>query len=52
MTLEEWFGAQLPRLLRFTTALCGGPDPAEEVLQDVGIKVMRRWDTLRDLEAP
>lgn len=52
MTFEEWFGAQLPRLLRFTTVLCGGPDPAEEVLQDVAIKAMRRWDTLRDLEHP
>lgn len=52
MTFEEWFGAQLPRLLRFTTVLCGGPDPAEEVLQDVAIKAMRRWDTLQDLEHP
>ena len=52
MTFEEWFGAQLPRLLRFTTVLCGGPDPAEEVLQDVAIKAMRRWDSLRELEHP
>ena len=52
MTFEEWFGAQLPQLVRFTTVLCGGPDPAEEVLQDVAIKAMRRWDTLRDLDHP
>lgn len=52
MTFEEWFGAQLPRLLRFTTVLCGGPDPAEEVLQDVAIKAMRRWETLRGLDHP
>jgi RNA polymerase sigma-70 factor (sigma-E family) len=52
MTFEEWFGAQLPRLVRFTTMLCGGPDPAEEVLQDVALKAHRRWDTLRDLDHP
>jgi RNA polymerase sigma-70 factor (sigma-E family) len=52
MTFEEWFGAQLPRLLRFTTVLCGGPDPAEEVLQDVAIKALRRWDSLKELEYP
>ena len=52
MTFEEWFGAQLPRLLRFTTVLCGGPDPAEEVLQEVALKAHRRWDTLRDLDHP
>ena len=52
MTFEEWFGTQLPRLLRFTTVLCGGPDPAEEVLQHVALKALRRWDSLRDLEHP
>ena len=52
MTFEEWFGTQLPRLLRFTTVLCGGPDPAEEVLQDVALKAHRRWDTLKDLDHP
>ena len=52
MTFEEWFAAQLPRLLRFTTVLCGGPDPAEEVLQEVALKAHRRWDTLRDLDHP
>jgi RNA polymerase sigma-70 factor (sigma-E family) len=50
MTFEEWFGAQLPRLVRFTTVLCGGPDPAEEVLQEVALKAHRRWETLRDLD--
>jgi RNA polymerase sigma-70 factor (sigma-E family) len=52
MTFEEWFGAQLPRLLRFTTVLCGSPDPAEEVLQEVALKAHRRWDTLQHLDHP
>jgi DNA-directed RNA polymerase specialized sigma24 family protein len=52
MTFEEWFGAQLPRLVRFTTVLCGGPDPAEEVLQEVALKAHRRWERLRDLDHP
>ena len=44
MTFDEWFGGQLPALVRFTTVLCGGPDPAEEVLQDVAIKAHKHWD--------
>jgi RNA polymerase sigma-70 factor (sigma-E family) len=52
MDFAEWFAGQLPKLLRFTTALCGGPDPAEEVLQDVAIKAHRRWNTIKDLEHP
>jgi RNA polymerase sigma-70 factor (sigma-E family) len=52
MDFEAWFSGQLPQLLRFTTALCGGPDPAEEVLQDVAIKAHRRWNTIKDLEHP
>jgi RNA polymerase sigma-70 factor (sigma-E family) len=52
MDFAEWFAGQLPKLLRFTTALCGGPDPAEEVLQEVAIKAHRRWNTIKDLEHP
>ncbi len=52
MNFDEWFGARLPALVRFTTVLCGGPDPAEEVLQDVAVKAHKRWDSLRDLEYP
>lgn len=42
----------MPRLLRFATVLCGGPDPAEDLLQDVAIKAHRRWANLRELEHP
>jgi RNA polymerase sigma-70 factor (sigma-E family) len=52
MDFAEWFAGELPKLLRFTTALCGGPDPAEEVLQEVAIKAHRRWNTIKDLEHP
>lgn len=52
MTFEEWLQAELPRLLRFADVLCGGPDPAEEVVQDVAIKVHARWSKISRLEFP
>ncbi len=52
MTFDEWFGARLPALVRFSTVLCGGPDPGEEVLQDVAVKAHKRWDMLRTLDHP
>ena len=50
MTFEDWLAAELPRLLRFADVLCGGPDPAEEVVQDVAIKVHTRWAKISGLE--
>ncbi|WP_375424533.1 SigE family RNA polymerase sigma factor [uncultured Friedmanniella sp.] len=49
---EQELGALLPGLLRFATVLCGGPDPAEEVLQDVVVKAHARWGRIRDLDHP
>lgn len=50
MTFEAWLTEQLPGLLRFTQVVCGGPDPAEEVVQDVAVKVHARWSRIRGLE--
>lgn len=50
MTFEAWLAEQLPGLLRFAQVVCGGPDPAEEVVQDVAVKVHARWARIRDLE--
>lgn len=49
---ERELGALLPGLLRFATVLCGGPDPAEEVLQDVAVKAHSRWARIRELDHP
>ena len=47
---EEWLGAELPRLLRFAAVLCAGRDPAEEIVQDVAVKVHARWNRIGALE--
>ncbi len=52
MSFEEWFRPQLPRLVRFATVLCGGPDPAEEVVQEVAIRAHARWDKIARLDHP
>lgn len=50
MTFEQWLAAELPRMLRFAVVLCGGRDPAEEVVQDVAVKVHARWPKIEGLE--
>jgi RNA polymerase sigma-70 factor (sigma-E family) len=52
MTFEEWFGPQLPRLLRFATVLCSGHQVAEDVVQDVAIKAHARWSRIESLQHP
>ncbi len=52
MTFEDWLQAELPRLLRFADVLCGGADPAEEIVQDVAIKVHARWSKISQLDYP
>ena len=50
LAFEDWLSAELPRLLRFAVVLCAGRDPAEDVVQDVAVKVHRRWDEVVLLE--
>jgi hypothetical protein len=47
---EEWFGEELPQLLRFATVLCGSSDLAQDLVQDVAIKVQQRWLKLSQLD--
>ena len=51
MEFEEWLKSNLTWLSRLATALCGA-DVAEDIAQDVAIKVERRWRTIRDLDHP
>lgn len=51
MIFEDWLRSSLPALLRYSTVLCG-PGLAEEIVQDVAIKVHDQWSTIVDLEQP
>lgn len=50
MRFEEWFSQELQRLLRLATVLCGSPDLAQDLVQDVALKVEQRWSKLSGLE--
>ena len=50
MTFEEWIGRELPQLLRFATILSGASDLAEDLVQDVVVKVQQRWSTVSRLD--
>jgi RNA polymerase sigma-70 factor (sigma-E family) len=51
MTFEEFAAARVSALLRTAGALSGDPGLAEDLVQNVLIKVHRRWDHLASLEA-
>lgn len=50
LAFEAWLGAELPRLLGFAVVLCAGRDPAEEIVQDVAMKVHARWGRIVELD--
>lgn len=52
MTFEEYVAARLPVLLRQATVLAGDAHVAEDVVQDVLIKVQPRWERIRELDMP
>ena len=50
MEFEEWFRRELPRLLRLATVLCGSPDAAQDLVQDVVVRVEQRWAKVSKLD--
>lgn len=52
MTFDEFSRSQLPALLRFAKVLCVDRGTAEDVVQEVLIKVYARWVTIGDLDEP
>jgi RNA polymerase sigma-70 factor (sigma-E family) len=50
MTFEQYATARLPVLLRTARAICGDADLAEDVLQDVLIKVHAGWARIGELD--
>lgn len=54
MTLEEYARQRLPALLRTATAICADPALAEEIVQDVFVKLNAVWnrvDAIDDIDA-
>lgn len=49
-TFEGYARAQLPRLLRTATAICGDQHLAEEIVQDLLEKLSTRWESVRQVQ--
>jgi RNA polymerase sigma-70 factor (sigma-E family) len=49
---ETFVRAQLPRLLRYATMLTGEREQAADLVQDVLVKVYRRWSRITDTDHP
>ncbi len=49
---ENFARAQLPRLLRYATMLTGEREQAADLVQDVLVKVYRRWSRISDADHP
>jgi len=52
VTFDDWAITRLDPLLRFATVLCGSGSLAEDVVQDVLIKALGRWDTIQAADRP
>jgi RNA polymerase sigma-70 factor (sigma-E family) len=52
MTFEEFARARLPAVLAFATVLSGQRATAEDLAQEVLIRVHARWDTIGQLDRP
>ena len=52
MTFEEFAAGQLPGLLRFAAVLAGDRDLAEDLAQEVLIRVHARWRRIGSLDRP
>jgi DNA-directed RNA polymerase specialized sigma24 family protein len=50
MTFEEFTRVDLPALARFAKVLCVDRGTAEDVLQEVLLRVHTRWATIGDSE--
>lgn len=52
MTFEEFVAARLAALVRFATALTGEPYLAQDIVQDVMVKMHARWRRVSALDQP
>lgn len=51
-SFDAFVAERLDRLLRFATALTCDPHLAQDVVQDVLLRVQHRWARIRELDAP
>jgi len=49
---EDFVAARLPAVLRYATALTGSPQLAEDVVQEVLVRVQARWRRIGAVERP
>jgi DNA-directed RNA polymerase specialized sigma24 family protein len=52
VTFQEFAAARLPAVLAFAAVLTGQRATAEDIAQEVLIRVYARWDTIGDLDRP
>ncbi len=52
VTFEDFVVARGPSLVRFTHALCGDRQLAEDLVQEVLVKTHRRWDKIHGRPEP
>lgn len=51
-SFDEFVNTRMPPVLRFAGVLTGDRHLAEDIVQDVLLKLHNRWDTLADLDHP
>jgi RNA polymerase sigma-70 factor (sigma-E family) len=51
-SFDEFVSTRMPPVLRFAGVLTGDRHLAEDIVQDVLLKVHKRWDTIADLDRP
>jgi RNA polymerase sigma-70 factor (sigma-E family) len=52
VSFDEFVAARLPAFLRYAAALACDPHLAEDIVQDVLIKVQRRWKRIAGMDVP
>jgi RNA polymerase sigma-70 factor (sigma-E family) len=52
VTFEEFAEARLQALLRYATVLCGDPHLAQDLVQDVLVRVHSRWQRIEQYDVP
>jgi RNA polymerase sigma-70 factor (sigma-E family) len=51
-SFDEFVSTRVPPVLRFAGVLTGDRHLAQDIVQDVLLKVHKRWDTIADLDCP